>query len=189
VLLLIRRFAVISLILAAAACGSETSYKAWQDPRLGVSFDAPADWTMYGDGGSGKPVGFVVFVHEPSYRVDDQWIGPNILIHRLSRKTPDYPSPASRDAYLAATEQAFNDKSPGVSSAPVAGVTARELGIDYVLAKHQANGEPAKMPMRSVSVIMQKPDAYYVLEYRCNQKEFGNFLPVFERAVRTLRLN
>jgi hypothetical protein len=187
--LLIRRFAAISLLLTAAACGSETSFKSWQEPRLRVSFDVPADWTMYGDGGTGQPAGFALFVHEPSTRVEDQWIGPNIMIHRLSRVDSEYPSPGYRDRALAPAESAFNDKSPGISSATVAGLPSREFSINYKLNVPKKDGAPAEVPMRSAALVIQKPEAYYILEFRSNQRDYGQFFPVYDRAKRTLRFN
>jgi hypothetical protein len=191
--LLIRRFAAISLLLAAAACGSETPYKAWQDPRIHLGCEVPADWTMYGDPGPGKPIGFDLFVHEPSVRVEDQWLGPNLVIHRLSRKSSDLPNPEVFEGYradvLASSEKAFADRSPNISTAAVAGIPARSFTIDYQLKVPQQKGGNAMVDMKSASVVMEKPEAFYIIEYRSNTREFETFYPVFERAKRTLRFD
>lgn len=188
-----------TLLLAAAAallgaCGSDLTFRPYEDPRLAAAFDAPSGWTVYTDGERGSPTAFTLFVHEPSKKLGAQWLGPTLAVHRLSRRKADIPgSDADFQAYrrnvLGMSENVFRDLVPGTSTATVAGFPARLMGAAYSIDVPRSAGQSGgQIPMKIVTAVVERPEAFYVIEYGSNDREFGQYVEVFLRAKGSFRI-
>lgn len=134
----------------------------------------------------------MTWVGEVAEESEGMQLGAMIHVSRFQRT--DAPS-SFKKSTLAPTDAMFGpgplpDGAPAdIAVLTVSGHPARryQRGFDAVLGGglHQAKGPVA---MRLEDLVVQTPDAYYVLEYRATKALFDKHYRAFDRLASTFRL-
>lgn len=182
------------LLLSVIGCAQKDSFQRFKDASGEFESDVPANWRREGQDDLGRrPAATMTWVGEVAEESEGRQLGAMIHISRFQRK--DVPSDFKKST-LDPTDSMFG---PGplpagapadITALTVSGHPARryQRGFEVVLGGglHQTKGPVA---MRLEDIVVQTPDAYYVLEYRAVKTLFDKHYRAFDRLVSTFRLN
>lgn len=187
------RFVAAAVISASVACAQKTAFQEFKEASGEFVADLPSNWHRDGqDDLRRRPAASMTWVAEVAAESEGQQVGAMIHVSRFQRR--EAPT-GFRKSTLEATDSMFGS-GPLPSGAPadisaltVSGHPARRYRRDFeaVLGggMHKTAGPIA---MRLEDVVIQTPDAYFVLEYRATGKLFDKHHPAFERLVATIRI-
>lgn len=187
-----RLFFAVSLMLAAA-CNKSTSYQSFQEASGQFIADLPVEWHRDGqDDLARRPAATMTWIGAVEAEKEGRQVGAMIHISRFQRK--DAPLAFKRST-LDPTDTMFGP-GPLPAGAPsvviplsIDGRPARRYRRDFEeILGGGMHGTTNPIPMRLEDVVIETPDAYFVLEYRATRNIFEKHHPVFERLISTFRL-
>lgn len=161
--------ALLTLLLASSASAGGTQTKLYADPQGRYELQAPAAWTVQGNAETKAPVSLVEFVGSDQPQEGGEIIGAVLKVVRLSRK--DNPK-----ASLAPTEKLVA-RSPEIRIG--GGRPARGF------ARSEKRG---KYDLKTSGFVVETDDAYYIVEFRAEKKQYDKNKWALERARATFRL-
>lgn len=200
-----RRFlAPGAALLLAAACAKQ-GYEPYQDPEGGYSFDAPKGWAVEGNAGLGrKPVSTALFVGHVAAQDEGVPLGAVLSVTKLYRARAAHPGGDKafqefRRTVLLPTEVLFGEApasalpenlrqglAGGVKDTTLAGLPAKTYRREF--EHYNRLHMPKPVAMRLEDVVVQTPEAYFVLEYRATRELFDKHYGAFKKAKDSFRL-
>lgn len=187
------RAGLLPVLLAVIGCSQEPSYREFKEASGEFAADIPLKWLRDGQDDLRRvPAASMTWIAEVAEESEGNQVGAMIHISRFQRK--DAPSNFKKST-LDPTDMMFGSGPlpPGapanVSSLTMSGHPARRYRRDFE-AVLGGGMHPAKGPiaMRLEDIVVQTPDAYYVLEYRATKALFDKHYQAFERLAATFRL-
>lgn len=182
-----------AVLLTAVGCSHKPSFQQFKDASGVFAADLPSNWHRGGQDDLGRrPAATMTWVGEVAEESEGRQLGAMIHISRFQRK--DVPSDFKKSTLDPADTMFSPDPLPADAPANIASLTisghpARRYRRDFeaVLGGglHQTKGPFA---MRLEDIVVQTPDAYYVLEYRATKALFDKHYQAFERLASTFRL-
>lgn len=174
----------IPLVLAAAAlvlagCSKKGAYARYEDPT-GFSAEVPATWPRDGDKDlTRRPVAMMSWVGADQPQDEGVALGAVLHVTRVSRKREDLPPrwswPKYQAEWLNRPDQLFAKGKGDLAEYAEEGTVENKLhGLAPTLIKTD-------------TVVLRTPDAYWVLNYSATQDKFGQHLAAFERLKATAK--
>lgn len=184
------------LMLAfATACSRPLSFVEYREPSGQFTVQTPSDWRVDERGAfSRKPVGQVVWIGEMIDHAEGRPIGVMLSVTRLDRQS-DPRATAYRKFHLAPSEELFTGTPPpgmSVTKAEFSGYPARWVTNDDAVqfkGDNLLHGPVKEFPSRVRALVIQTPDAYYVLNYTAVRDRFEKYLPAFETLTASFQLH
>jgi hypothetical protein len=182
-------------LLLLSGCAKPLSFQEYREPGGEFSVRVPVGWQMSERGPfSRKPVGEVWWVGELVAEHEGWPLGVMLFVRRLDRQH-DPRATAYRKYDLAPTEALFGENPPAgkisVTKTELLGLPARLVTNDeYIDTTGDGlfHGPVKEYPSRVRVLVIQRPEAYYVLEYRAVRDRFEKYLPAFETMVASFKL-
>lgn len=174
------------------ACSRPLAFQEYREPDGEFSVSVPVGWQANERGPfSRKPIGEVWWLGEQVAHHEGWPVGVLLFVRKLDRD-PDKRNKVYRDDYLAPTDALFSGTHPKdvlIEATEFAGYPARKIGRDF--DDHVGGGWHGRLktfPSRMVGVVIQTPNAYYVLEYRAVHDRFDKYKPAFDTLVASFKL-
>lgn len=183
----------LAVLLIVSGCSQKPSFQEFKEASGEFSADLPSNWHRDGqDDLRRKPAASMTWIAEVAEESEGSQVGAMIHISRFQREG----APASfKKSTLDPTDAMFG---PGplpagapvnVTSFTLSGHPARRYRRDFEVVlgggMHRATSPIA---MRLEDIVVQTPDAYYVLEYRATKALFDKHYQAFDRLAATFRL-
>ena len=180
------------VLLAAAACSRPMSFVEYREPAGEFSVEAPAGWNVNESGSfSKRPVGEVSWAGKIVDQHEGRPVGALLFVRKLDRH-PDKLQERYRQGTLLETDALFGGGHPAdlaVKSGDFAGHPARWFQRDFDDSVGGGmHGAVKTYPSRVAGIVVQTPEAYYVLEYRATRELFDGYRPAFERLTASFQL-
>lgn len=181
------------VLITAVGCSHRTSFQQFKEATGEFAADLPSNWHREGQDDLGRrPTATMTWIAEVAAESEGRQLGAMIHISRFERK--DAPVDFKKST-LDPTDTMFGpgplpaDAPANINSLTIGGHPARRYRRDFEVVLggglHKAKGPFA---MRLEDIVVQTPDAYYVLEYRATKTLFVKHYHAFERLAATFRL-
>lgn len=171
-------------VLTLSACSKKTDgeYSVYKVEAEGVSLEVPTDWRQFGarwNGLGGAPGGppFTRFIAESDPQHEGVILGAYLSLTQVKKGTHRTEK----------EDMLFKQKLPGVSPVQFKGFDARSYITEYRYQTGEGEGG-IDIPMKSEGIVIDTPNAYYVLEFRANTEVYDKYRPALEHAKATLTI-
>lgn len=197
-----KRFLAAALILATG-CARTQEFKTYKDPGGDFSLTIPADWVPEADPDR-KPASVTSFLTKKTIYDEGQPLGPVLHVTKFYRNRSSHPGTnedfkAYQENILFPTDILFgasvdllpahkrSDLTKNVRDTRISGIPAKtyQKSFEYTTAPMHGN---KKFSVKLEDIVIQTPEAYYVLEYRATKELFDKYYFAFEKASETFRL-
>lgn len=191
------RYVLPTLLALMTAC-AHTGYETYREASGTFSLDVPRSWKKYRDSDFSRKPNAVVSWYGKIVEDKGYPVGAIVELEKLNRRPDDFPPERDWEFYkkniLEPTDRLFDGTHPSevrVEEATMAGLPARlfSRSVEQLSGDGPVRGSDKKHPSRIEGIVIQTPDAYYVLEYRATNELFDKYRPAFERMKESFRLN
>ncbi len=173
---------ITALVLCACSKKTTGEYSVYTVEEEGVSLEVPTAWRQFGarwndlGGAPGGPP-FTRFIAESDPQHEGVILGAYLSLTLVKKGTHRTDN----------EEMLFNKKLPGVSPIKFKKFDARTYITEY---RYQTgNGVNAiDIPMKSEGLVIDTPNAYFVLEFRANTEVYYKYRPALAHAKATLTI-
>jgi len=191
-------FAALAGLSLATACSKPPSFDVYEDPGGDFKLEAPKGWQLWGNAArKPRPISAVMFVGKVEMQDEGMPIGAVLSITKLYRRRADYPGKDEgyrrfRQDVLVPSSVLFGEPASllpeamrkmlpqKIDSLQVSGFPARSYGREYEHFTRSHTDKP--IPIRLEDLVVQTPEAYYVIEYRATTTLFAKYHFAAERA-------
>jgi len=172
-----------SLTLSACSKKTDSVYSVYKVEAEGVRLEVPTTWRQFGarwNGLGGAPGGppFTRFIAESDPQHEGVILGAYLSLTQIKKGTHRTDN----------EDMLFKQKLPGVRPAQFKGFDARSYITEY---RYQSGGDSPEgidIPMKSEGIVIDTPNAYFVLELRANTEVYDKYLPALDHAKKTLTI-
>lgn len=192
------RQALAVAVLVVVGCSKPLAFELYREPAGTFTAEVPVGWPKdFDDAFTRKPIAGVSWVGKLVDGGEGRAIGAVIEVRKLWRLKKDHPAPKDYERFnksvLEPTADLFNGAYPAdvlVSDGVLSGLPAKIYSrneFDQATGGGM-HGAVKHHPSRVEGVVLQTPEAYYVLEYRATKDLFDKHRPAFERLKTSFKL-
>lgn len=157
------------------------AYTRYEVKEADVSLEVPSGWRRFGArwngyGGAPKGPAFTRFIAQSEPQHEGVILGAYLSLTRVVKKEDRTDS---EDAL-------FSKDIPGVTKGNFGGMETREYLTEYRYKIDDETIAGIDVPMKSEGIVFNRPDAYFILEYRANTQVYDKYRPALDRAKASL---
>lgn len=182
---------LLILLAASAACSRSPSSSEYRPAGGGFRLETPVGWASNERGPfTRRPIGEIWWIGKMVGEHEGWPVGALILVRRLDRH-PGKDEERYRKDVLSQTDALFRGDQPAdliLKKGNLVGKPARWYRRDFEETTGGGiHGTSKSFPSTVSGVVVQTPEAYYVLEYRATRELFDEYESDFRRLVSTFK--
>ena len=155
-----------------------------QKSGLNLAVQYPKDWIIIAETeGKGNAFGRLT-LHEPGH-LDDDSVAANITIS--AKDSSEFDLETLKSESLVGRQEISSFKLISKRITTIGSLKALDLIMTYTISMPSWTGGSVFFPTKTRVVILQKDSINYIFKYECSEKEFDNFIKVFEYCVNTVK--